>query len=293
SAGALKWWYLDSPSFKAFRLELSNSILNTRTRAGVMGGVSVRELVFVLLTVCSLSAKEPKKLDMAPDAVDDAFSQCRDKMLISVTEPDGLLQKELNASKEFREMWSKYSGVCWKNIPGGTSYHFDALQAYANSDAKFRKTFNELVYSKGSNSTTYREKFPFKSLHFLLTDALRLLNRSNLCKTVFYATSNVYTAKPGNEVRFGKFIKAILTLSSETEVVEVEGGGTLFNITSCSVVNVEEITCKSEEVQCLISPTEVFKVQKVRDVKSEDATYKEITLTHSRFLSRHTCSFFH
>ncbi|XP_053346892.1 ecto-ADP-ribosyltransferase 4-like isoform X3 [Clarias gariepinus] len=255
-----------------------------------MGGVSVRVLVFILVTVFSLSVRaEVKNLDMASNAVDDAFSQCRDKMLKAVTEPDGLLQKELNASKEFKDLWSKHSGVCNKNIPGGTFYHIDALQAYANSDSKFRKTFNDLVYSKGS---TYKETFPFKSLHFLLTDSLRLLNRSNLCKTVFYATSNSYTARIGNEVRFGKFIKAIITLSSETEVVELEGGGTLFNITSCSVVNVEENTCKSEEVQCLISPTEVFKVQKVRDVKTEDATYKEITLTHLRFLSKHTCSFF-
>ncbi|XP_053346895.1 ecto-ADP-ribosyltransferase 5-like [Clarias gariepinus] len=233
-------------------------------------------------------------LNMAPDAVDDDFSQCRDRMLKAVTEPDGLLQKELNANKEFKDVWNKHSGGCTKNIPGGTSHHISALQVYANSGTKFRKTFNDLVYSKGSNNTTYREEFPFKSLHFLLTDSLRLLNPSNLCQTVFYGTENIYTAPTGTEVRFGKFLRAQTDISSEIEVVDSEGKGTLFNIISCSVVNVEENTCKSEQVQWLISPAEVFTVQNVRDVKSDDDTpYKEITLTHSRFLSKHTCSFFH
>ncbi|KAM9434046.1 ecto-ADP-ribosyltransferase 5-like isoform 2-T3 [Clarias gariepinus] len=258
-----------------------------------MGGVSVRVRVFILVTVFSLSVRaEEKTLDMAPDAVDDDFSQCRDKMLKAVTEPDGLLQKELNANKEFKDVWNKHSGGCTKNIPGGTSHHISALQVYANSGTKFRKTFNDLVYSKGSNNTTYREEFPFKSLHFLLTDSLRLLNPSNLCQTVFYGTENIYTARTGTEVRIGKFLRAQTGRISETEVVSE--GGTLFNITSCSVVNVEENTCKSEHVQWLISPAEVFTVQNVTDVESSDDTpYKEITLTHSRFLSKPTCSFFH
>ncbi|XP_053474767.1 erythroblast NAD(P)(+)--arginine ADP-ribosyltransferase-like [Ictalurus furcatus] len=153
---------------------------------------------------------------------------------------------------------------------------------------------NSLMYvkSKHSNSTTYRDEFPFKSLHFLLTDFLRLLKRTNTCPTVYYTTSNTYTADTGTEVQFGKFIRAGTSQSSETEVVESDGG-TVFNISSCSVVNVEENTCKSEELQALISPAEVFTVQNVRDVSNDEITYKEITLTHSCFLSNHNCSFFH
>ncbi|XP_053475315.1 ecto-ADP-ribosyltransferase 5-like [Ictalurus furcatus] len=253
-------------------------------------GVSV--ILMMLLAALHHTVKaEVRKLDMAPDAVDDDFSQCREKMLKAVTEPGGLLQKELKANKEFEELWSKHSGECKKNIPGGTSYHIDALQAYGNSRTKFRKTFNSLVYSKGSNSTTYRDEFPFKSLHFLLTDFLRLLKRTNTSTTVYYATSNTYTADTGTEVRFGKFIRAGTSQSTETEALY--DGGTVFIISSCSVVNVEENMCKSEELQALISPAEVFTVQNVRDVSTDDATYKEITLTHSRFLSNHTCSFFH
>ncbi|MCJ8750110.1 hypothetical protein PDJAM_G00258870 [Pangasius djambal] len=229
---------------------------------------------------------------MAPDAVDDDFSQCRDKMLKAVTGPDGLLQKELSTDKEFKELWNEYSQGCNKNIPGGTPYHTEALQVYGNSNSNFRQKFNKLVYSKGRNSMTYRDEFPLKSLHFLLTDSLRLMSRSNTCKTVFYTTSKMYTADTGTEVRFGKFLRAKTSLSSAIEDLD-SNSDTLFNITSCSVVNVEENTCISEELQCFISPAEVFTVQNIRDRSIEDDTYKEITLTHSRFLHNHNCSFFH
>ncbi|KAB5515573.1 hypothetical protein PHYPO_G00248500 [Pangasianodon hypophthalmus] len=254
-------------------------------------GVSVF-LLMVLVALHHTVKAEVRKLDMAPDAVDDDFSQCRDKMLKAVTEPDGLLQKELNSDEKFKELWDENSQVCNKTIPGGTSYHIAALQVYGNSKSKFRKTFNELVYSKGRNNMTYRDKFPLKSLHFLLTDTLQLLSRTKTCKTVFYATHNMYTADTGTEVRFGKFLRAETSLSSETEVLDFSSG-TLFNITSCSVVNVEKYTCKAEELQCIISPAEVFTVQNIGDLTIDDATYKQITLTHSRFLHNHDCSFFH
>lgn len=245
--------------------------------------------------MCILQVKaDLTKLDMAPDAVDDVFSQCQDKMLKAVTEADGLLHKELKADKEFEELWRKYSGMCKKNITGGTSYHIDALEAYGNSKPKFRKMFNNLVYSKGDNTLTYRDEFPFKSLHFLLTDSLRLLKPKNTCETKYYATGNTYTADTGTEVRFGKFINAKNTLSSTIEELEPkEDGVTMFNITSCSVINVEENTCTSEEIECLISPAEVFTVKDVRNATTDDTTYKLITLTHSHFLSNHNCTFFH
>ncbi|KAG7314285.1 hypothetical protein KOW79_022781 [Hemibagrus wyckioides] len=242
--------------------------------------------VFLLLVLAALHhtvKAEEKMLDMAPDAVDDDFSDCRDKMLKVVQ--DDLLQKELAAEEQFKEIWSKNSKICRKMISGGTPLHTDALQAYGNSKTTFRKKFNDLVYSKGNNNMTYREKFNFKSLHFLLTDSLRLLKPEN-CRTVYYGTSNIYTAVPGTQVRFGKFIKPTFKKSSATEFLEDEGS--LFIINSCSVVNVEENTCKIEEFEGLISPAEVFTVQKV-----EGSEYREITLNHSRFLSNHHCSFFH
>ncbi|XP_047671825.1 T-cell ecto-ADP-ribosyltransferase 1 isoform X2 [Tachysurus fulvidraco] len=246
-------------------------------------GVSVF-LLLVLSALQHIVKAEVKMLDMAPDAVDDDFFECRDKMLKVVT--DRLLQKELDSEKEFKDLWSKYNGTCKKNITGGTSLHTDALQAYRNSKDKFRTNFNKLVYSIGTNSTTYRD-FRFKSLHFLLSDSLRLLNPTNTCSTVYYGTDKKYTAVLGTEVRFGMFLNP---RNSKSEAIEdvISDEGSLFIINSCSVVDVEQKLCYCEDLQYLLSPAEVFTVQKIEN----GPEYKEITLDHSDFLNNHHCSFF-
>ncbi|XP_076848400.1 ecto-ADP-ribosyltransferase 5 [Brachyhypopomus gauderio] len=259
-----------------------------------MGDMSVKLLLFLFLPVLPYNVNaEVRHLDMSPDAVDDTFTECHDTMMQTVTKPGGLLQKEIETSKDFAEMWRSHDGTCEKQIYGGTPYHLAALQAYGNSKVKFRKEFNQMVQTKGSNSTIYKNKFLFKSLHFLLTDVIRLLNNGTTCSRIYHGTVNTYHVKTGTEVRFGKFLQGRIQDSSETEVVEEEGTGTVFNITSCSAVNIEHYTCTSEEIEQLISPTEVFTVQSIREVKNDDADYKIITLTHSRFLSSHDCYLFH
>uniref|UniRef100_A0A3B1JL89 NAD(P)(+)--arginine ADP-ribosyltransferase n=1 Tax=Astyanax mexicanus TaxID=7994 RepID=A0A3B1JL89_ASTMX len=135
-------------------------------------------LLFLILLSSSLShtvRAVEKTLDMAPDAVDDVFSGCRERMLKAVTEADGLLQKELQTTEKFAEMW-KNTKTCNKQIQGLTSFHLNALESYANSKDDIRKTFNDKVYASGNNATTYKNEFSFKSLHFLLTDAMKHLN---------------------------------------------------------------------------------------------------------------------
>ncbi|KAK1792740.1 hypothetical protein P4O66_012658 [Electrophorus voltai] len=261
--------------------------------SSVMGALSLKLFLCLFLIVVSHDVTaEVRILDMSPDAVDDTYSECRDKMMQTVIKPDGLLQEEIKANKDFAEMWRSHGGTCEKQIYGGTPYHLTALQAYGNSKPKFRKVFNQMVQTKGKNITIYEKEFPFKSLHFLLTDVIRLLNNETVCSRVYFGTVKTYRGNTGSKVRFGKFLQARIQESSETEVVELEGEGTLFNITSCSAVNIENYTCTSEEIEHLISPTEVFVVQSIKEVKNEDASYKIITLTHSRFLSNHDCYVF-
>ncbi|XP_066505552.1 NAD(P)(+)--arginine ADP-ribosyltransferase 1-like isoform X2 [Hoplias malabaricus] len=253
-----------------------------------MGGPNLKLFLLILLPglSCSTTA-EVRMLDMAPNAVDATFSKCHDNMLQAVT--NGLLQQELEAREDFKHMWRNPGGTCEKQIFGATPYHLAALQAYGNSGVKFRKLFNDMVQTKGSNNKTYNNEFPFKSLHFLLTDALKILNHGKRCYTVYYGTGNKYTVETGKEVRFGRFIHPRIQESLEIEATGLEGEGTLFNITSCSVVNVENYTCTSEEIEQLISPYEVFTVQSTEHISNDDSEYKLITLTHSGFLSYHDC----
>ncbi|KAF7687000.1 hypothetical protein HF521_015393 [Silurus meridionalis] len=256
-------------------------------------GVSVFLLIILAVHHHTVEAEvEVKKMDMAPYAVDFDFLECRNEMLKAVTETGGLLQKELDADKEFKTLWSKNDDVCQKSVPGGTPDHVRALHVYANSKNSFRKRFNNLVQIKGANVTTYKDGFHFKSLYFFLMDSMRLLKHTNSCRNVYYATKNKYMADEKAEVRFGRFMNAVNTKSSQIETIDTEEGGTFFSINSCFVFNVEENTCKSDEMQNIISPVEVFRVQSVKVKTTNDNTkYKEITLQHSRFLSTPSCPF--
>ncbi|XP_071382388.1 ecto-ADP-ribosyltransferase 5 [Centroberyx affinis] len=225
-----------------------------------------------------------KQLDMAPDAVDDLYLRCRDQMLEKVT--SGLLSEELGRSAELKTAWS--ANNCSTLIPGGVAEHTAALLAYAYGGKEFRKTFNNEVESMGGNASVY-SNFHFKSLHFLLTDALRLSKEK--CQTVYRVSGKNYMPQKGSQVRFGRFTSVQADHSELKEEPDLEGG-VFFNITSCSVLNVEENTCSQEgEIELLLSPSEVFTVEEVKHI-SDDYKYTEIVLKSAKLSTTDRCYLF-
>ncbi|XP_062386822.1 GPI-linked NAD(P)(+)--arginine ADP-ribosyltransferase 1-like [Sardina pilchardus] len=223
-------------------------------------------------------------MDLAPDAVDDAYSACREQMLQKVLAKDGILQTELSKDSVFKSAWNASQG-CDKTISGGQREHTQALQSFVN----FRdlpKKVNKAVKTQGGNVDIYTNQFQYKSLHFLLMDAMRLLNKTE-CRTVFSSTFDDITAVKGADVRFGTFVSAEGDRSSAEE--GCYDGGTLFNITTWSVINVESNVCRSEETTMLISPVELFKVV---DVNTNTECEREIVLTSLGFKSDHDCYLF-
>lgn len=237
-----------------------------------------REKTFILILVAALSHRvtQAKVMDMVPNAVDDQYTHCREQMLKKVVE-GGLLEEELKNSTKYRHAWG--TKQCTKLIPGGVKQHTDALVTYGHGGNEFRNMFNLEVETQGGNVTVYNGNFQFKSLHFLLMDAMRLLKTEN-CQTVFRRSSKDYEAQVGSEVRFGRFTSATAKRSDAEE--SASDNGILFNITSCTVVNVEDYTCFSDSIDQLISPAEVFRVAEVKHVRNKDDEYREIVLTSSR-----------
>lgn len=219
---------------------------------------------------------------MQPNAVDDAYSECRDQMLQKVLDRDGILRNELQANSLFENEWNQTT--CLDPIPGGRKEHAQALQSIGNSRKLF-KELNRAVKTMGGNVDIYKEQFHFKSLHFLLMDAMRLLKEEE-CHTVYAGFFEDLTAVKGSQVRFGRFIPAHKDRSfTEEGCVE---DGTLFNITSCSVINVDKPTCTTDIMQ-LISPAEVFQVV---DVHERTDCKREIVLTSKGFKNDHDCYLF-
>lgn len=243
----------------------------------------------IIFTALYYKVKSAKLLDMAPDAVDDMYDGCRKEAMEKFINL-GLLRKELNGSEGFQKAWSEHT-QCSKLIPGGKEEHTAALLAYANGDADFTKTFDNAVETMGGNVSTYENHFHFKSLHFLLMESMLLLNPKK-CKTV-YVLQEEYTAQEGSKVRFGRFTK-VQTSYSLLKKMEDWDGQVIFNITSCFFVNLGEDICSEDQDMALLSPAEVFTVEKVSKITDDtnESEYTEIVLKHSEQDSNHNCYIF-
>ncbi|KAL2098030.1 hypothetical protein ACEWY4_007237 [Coilia grayii] len=243
-------------------------------------------VMFFTMVTHEVSYGEAIVMDMAPNAVDDSYSTCRDKMLTKILAKDGILQEELKANSEFKSAWNSTSH-CSPVFPGGQPQHVQAFQAFGN-DEVFSKTFNEAVKTKGGDVSIYTDQFKFKSLHFLLMDAMRILNNGSQCKTVYSGIFDDFVVEKGHRVRFGEFFSVSASKSYAEEGCVDEG--TLFRIDTCSVVDLTKHACHPEHTTMLLSPVEVFNVVDVTTGKSDCA--KEIALASSGFISDHNCYLF-
>uniref|UniRef100_A0A3Q4AVN7 NAD(P)(+)--arginine ADP-ribosyltransferase n=1 Tax=Mola mola TaxID=94237 RepID=A0A3Q4AVN7_MOLML len=123
-----------------------------------------------------------KLLDMAPHAVDDLYTGCREQALKKFINPS-TLGKELNRSKGFQKAWD--TQVYQKLIPGKMKEHYSALNAYFHGDEQFIDTFNHEVETLGETYSTYEKEFHFKSFHFLLVDSMTA-NQAHVMKNSMF-----------------------------------------------------------------------------------------------------------
>lgn len=278
---------LQSPMFTNCTTEVSLSkTLCLLCKLAIFSQGIKRALYSTLVCVCVLQVAS-KDMDMAPNAVDDTYSGCREEMLEKVLGQESILQQELRANSDFELEWNA-SASCDRRIPGLQREHMRALHTARNS--YFFGQFNKAVESKGWNVTTYMDEFQFKSLHFLLMDTMQLLNHSSQCSIVYAAgLFTDITAVKGVEVRFGTFLRTVRDRSTAQMRCLV---GTLFTITSCSVVDPKKHTCYSVSTMMVISPLEVFSVVEVKAIEEGGFCSREIVLKHSRFHNEHNCYLF-
>lgn len=252
------------------------------------------ESIFEFCTQLKGTTEELKLLDMAPDAVDVTYTGCREQAMEEFIN-SGLLEQELNHTKEFKEEWSENAN-CGKLIPGGVKEHTTALRAFVNGfesgqiRSDYIRIFDGAVATTGANISTYTDNFHFKPLYFLLMDAITLLNPKK-CKTLFYISEKNSGANKGSEVRFGKFIIGnpnYIQYLKESDLDEF----VLFNITSCFYANLGDNICHWEDI-ALLSSTEVFTVEEVKKITDKNgATYTNIALNHSRLVNKPGCKGF-
>uniref|UniRef100_W5LWR9 NAD(P)(+)--arginine ADP-ribosyltransferase n=1 Tax=Lepisosteus oculatus TaxID=7918 RepID=W5LWR9_LEPOC len=235
--------------------------------------------VFSLYITSILQLPQMTKLDMAKNSVDDQYLSCQTKMM-NFTVKGGLLEKEKNESSLFNEAWN--NAKCRATVPGGTPEHCRAIFVYT-SDYIYQE-FNKATRSSGGSVQDYMNTYPYKSLHFLLTDALRLLRQQlTVCYKVYRGSREDFVAEVNSEIRLGQFSSS----SKDKASTHIFGNTTFFEIQTCHGVDIEMFSQFPAESEVLIPPFEKFKVKSVTEADKG----KKIVLESSGTSSNHECSF--
>ncbi|NXV03998.1 NRT1 ribosyltransferase, partial [Cettia cetti] len=234
----------------------------------------------LLAMAVATAAIEVKPLDMALDSFDDQYLTCHVDMSAKLLEfqfPDFI--KNDNYFKSWviaRDVWQKRGS---KSSPL-TPEQAIALMAYTMNFTKLYKAFNDATHVAGGSRWEYRNKFHFKSLHFLLTTALQKLRLPKDCRVVYRGMAGVsFHTEVGKEVRFGKFTSTSL---SET-VARGYGQDTMFKVLTCHGADIQKFSYDPSEKEVLIPPFETFKVIK------EDKEKKQIELQSNGTFSNYDC----
>ncbi|EHB01137.1 GPI-linked NAD(P)(+)--arginine ADP-ribosyltransferase 1 [Heterocephalus glaber] len=213
-------------------------------------------------------------LDMALASFDDQYSGCAAAMTAALPE---LNHTEFQANKVYAEGWALASSQwqehqAWEPEwglsttrpppppPGFRDEHGVALLAYT-ANSPLHKEFNAAVREAGRSRAQYLQHFSFKTLHFLLTEALQLLGtgqRPPRCHQVYRGVHGLRfrPVGPGATVRLGGFTSASL----KNVAAQQFGEDTFFGIWTCLGAPIRGYSFFPGEEEVLIPPFETFQV---------------------------------
>uniref|UniRef100_A0A673NGL2 NAD(P)(+)--arginine ADP-ribosyltransferase n=1 Tax=Sinocyclocheilus rhinocerous TaxID=307959 RepID=A0A673NGL2_9TELE len=219
-------------------------------------------MVFCLLCLWQTSSSlRIYPLDIAPNSVDDQYDGCTVKMAHLVKKK--YLEKEINNSTDFRNAWQE--GEVNATVPEDnlTRNHSIAIYVYTNLNSNIYRNFNTAVRNGKQNYTN--QAFKWYSLHFLLTDAIKILTETQKkCKSTYRGTTvNFFQNVTGKKVRFGSFTSSSL----ERKVAQDFGNTSCFEIKTCEGADVIKYSKYPEQKEVLIPPYEKFKVTAVKTRK--------------------------
>uniref|UniRef100_A0A5F9D1G5 NAD(P)(+)--arginine ADP-ribosyltransferase n=1 Tax=Oryctolagus cuniculus TaxID=9986 RepID=A0A5F9D1G5_RABIT len=222
----------------------------------------------LLLSLGLLEAIQDAQLDMALDSFDDQYIGCAAATMAALP---NLNLTEFKDNKlyadgwvEARQKWQERRARGPTRLPpfpaGFRDEHEMALLAYTDNSPLYRE-FNTAVRQGGRSRAHYCQHFSFKTLHFLLTEALQLLGRAQRmprCRQVFRGVKGLRfrTSGPGTTVRLGGFASSSL----KKDVAQKFGEDTFFSIRTCLGIPIQNYSVFPGQAEVLIPPFETFQV---------------------------------
>nr|XP_005497114.1 erythroblast NAD(P)(+)--arginine ADP-ribosyltransferase-like [Zonotrichia albicollis] len=242
--------------------------------------VLVQTLALLAMAMATV-ANEVKSLDMAWDSFDDQYRGCGPAMMAALP---ALNCSEFHQNRVFSQIWAK-AAATWQSWGPPESplspNQAIAIMAYTTED--LYGLFNEFVRMAGRSRQQFRDKFPYKTLHFLLTDAMATLRNTlqGQCYEVFLEVCGTrFDAQRGDTVRFGEF--SIMGLSKPPPGCPTE---TMFQVHTCHGVDISFYSATSATDGVLIPPFETFEVINV----TREGDKAELQLRSTGTFSKYNC----
>ncbi|NXY40216.1 NARE ribosyltransferase, partial [Pomatorhinus ruficollis] len=226
------------------------------------------------------AANEVKPLDMARESFDDQYRGCGPAMTAALP---ALNRSEFQKNPLFAQVWVKAAEEWQKRGPPESPLSPDqatAIMAFTMDD--LHKEFNAAVRVAGRSPQEYRDNFQYKTLHFLLTDALATLRDAlkGKCQDLLQKVCGVqFKAQRGDTVRFGEF--ASVSLSEITG--DCPGKETLLQVYTCQGVDISFFSDNPQNWGVLIPPFETFEVTQVTEAGDKAVIQLHSSGTDSKY----------
>ncbi|NXP95986.1 NARE ribosyltransferase, partial [Passerina amoena] len=235
----------------------------------------------LLAMAMATTAFDVYPLDMAPYSFDDQYRGCVPAMK---AELPALNASEFQQNKEFAEVWVKAAAEWQSRGPPESPLSPDqatAIMAFTMDGLS--SIFNDAVRVAGRSQQEYRDNFHFKTLHFLLTDALATLRdaQKGQCRDVFLKVCDTqFEAQQGDTIRFGLFMSLFLS-----EPIGECRNETMLELRTCHGVEIQFFTKHPEEKLVLIPPFETFNVTQI----TQEGDKTQIQLRSNGTFSEYNC----
>ncbi|XP_026095711.1 NAD(P)(+)--arginine ADP-ribosyltransferase 1-like [Carassius auratus] len=212
-------------------------------------------------------------LNMALNSVDDQYKGCREKMA-ELVKTKYMKREMSNPESDFAHAWKDAEK---KYKPPGenlTNNHSIAIYVYTTSGFEVYKSFNEA--DRKDKREYQNQTYNWYSIHFLLTDAIQILKKTqNKCYDTYRGTKLEYIKNVRNKkVRFGSF-----TSSIDRNIAKFFGTVSCFENHTCEGAEVTKYSKLSREKEVLIPPYETFKVTAVRTERRQKDLWCDTVFT--------------